>query len=199
MASTTITVYCSSSDRIPAHYLDDAARLGRLLAGNGVHVVYGGGKAGSMGRLADAAMAAGGDVTGFIPKFMKDVEWAHEGITKLVVVGDMAERKRLLMADSDALIALPGGTGTLEELYEAVTAKRLGLFTGPILLVNSGGFYDPLIAMLKRAIDEHFMDPRHADLWTVIGGVDEVFDGLARAPKWGADAITFAAPRKPGA
>ena len=196
MDPKTVTVYCSSSERIPSIYLDEASRLGKLLANKGVRLVYGGGKAGSMGRVADGALAAGGTVIGYIPQFMRDVEWGHDGISELNIVESMHERKRLLMEKSDALITLPGGTGTLEELYEAVSAKRLGLFTGPILLVNTNGFFDPLLGMMRRAIDENFMHTRHDEIWTVINTVEDTFEGFARAKPWDKDAIKFAVPQK---
>ena len=195
MTIRSVTVYCSSSNRIPKIYLEEAATLGGLLAKKGMKLVYGGGAAGSMGRLADGALAAGGEVIGIIPQFMRDVEWGHDGVSELQVVDTMHERKKRLLESGDALIALPGGTGTLEELYEALTAKRLGRYTGPILLVNTNGFFDPLVAMMERTIREGFMDERHAGLWTVVASVVEVFEGFERAMPWDKNAINFASPR----
>lgn len=148
---------------------------------------------GSMGALADGALARGGQVIGIIPEFMHDLEWGHPEITELRVVGDMHTRKRTMMEESDAIIALPGGTGTMEELLEAITWKRLGMYLNPIVLVNVAGFYSPLIQMLNHSIDEHFMDMRHREMWSVVDSVDAVPDALRSAPDWHAENRNFAA------
>ena len=121
-----------------------------------------------MGALADGALAAGGRIVGVIPKFMVDLEWGHDDLTELHVVEDMRTRKHEMLTRATAVVALPGGTGTLEELFEAITLKRLGLYLGPIVVVNTRGYYDPLLAQLGAAIDERFMDARHASMWTVV-------------------------------
>src|SRR3982750_97011 len=153
-----VCVYCSSSDRTPPVYLDAAARLGRALAEGGLGIVYGGSSLGSMGRMAAAALDAGGKVTGILPRFMDELEWGNRALTELRIVDDMHERKRLMLELSDAVIALPGGCGTLEELFEAITWKRLGLYFGPVLLVNVNKFFDPCIELLNRCVDERFLD-----------------------------------------
>jgi len=169
----SVCVYCASSDKTPAVYHDAAARLGRALAEHGLELVYGGGGAGSMGRVADAALAAGGKVTGVIPQFMDELEWGHRGLTELRVVADMHERKRTMLELSDAVAALPGGCGTFEELMEAITWKRLGLYRGPVVLVNVNGFYDPCVELLNRSVDEGFMDERHRAMWSVVREPDD--------------------------
>src|SRR3989442_4553335 len=141
-----VCVYCASSRQSDAAYFEAAASLGRSLAECGVTIVYGGGAVGSMGALADAALAAGGKVVGVLPRFMYDLEWGHPRLTELRLVGDLHERQRLMIEEVDAIVALPGGSGTLEELMEAITWKRLGLHGHPIVLVNVRGFFDPLIA-----------------------------------------------------
>ena len=191
----TVCVYCASSERTPAIYHEAATRLGRHLAREGFGIVYGGGATGSMGRVANAALAAGGKVTGVVPRFMDDLEWGHRSLSELHVVDDMHQRKRLMLELSDAAVALPGGCGTFEELLEAITWKRLGLFLGPIAIVNVNGFYDPLADLLARSIAERFMDQKHAAMWTVVSQPEEVAGALRAAPAWSANARAFAVPR----
>jgi hypothetical protein len=191
----SICVYCSSSERTAAVYLEAAARLGKILAEAGMTIVYGGGSIGSMGRLAEAALAARGKVIGVLPSFMDDLEWGHRALSELRIVGDMHERKRVMLELSDAAIALPGGCGTLEELFEAITWKRLGLYFGPVALVNVNGFFDPCIELLNRCVDERFMDERHRAMWCVASGVDGVLETLDSAQEWSKDARNFAALR----
>jgi len=146
-----------------------------------------------MGALADGALSRGGRVLGILPRFMADLEWGHAGLTELELVEDLRIRKHLMLTRSQAAIALPGGSGTLEELLEAITLKRLGLYLNPILLVNTRGFFNPLLEVLEHAIAEHFMDERHAQMWEVVAQPEEVPEALRRAPAWGADARAFAA------
>src|SRR5262245_58774079 len=161
-----VCVYCASSRQTDGVFREAAARLGRTLAREGTTIVCGGGAVGLMGALADGALAAGGRVIGVLPRFMADLEWGHRGLTELVLVEDMHNRKRRMIEGADAVVALPGGSGTLEELLEAVTWKRLGLYLRPIVLVNVRGFFDPLLEILRRCIDERFMDERHGSMWT---------------------------------
>ena len=191
----SVCVYCSSSNRASAIYLDAAARLGRILAENGITIVYGGSSLGSMGRLAAAALEAGGKVIGVLPRFMDELEWGHRALTELRVVDDMHERKRVMLELSGAAIALPGGCGTLEELLEAITWKRLGLYFGPVVLVNVNGFFDPCIELLNRCVDERFMDEKHRAMWSVAEGSESVMETLRAAGEWSRDARNFAALR----
>ena len=191
----TVCVYCASSERSPAVYLDAAARLGRHLAAAGLGIVYGGGVLGSMGRMAEAALDSGGRVTGVIPKFMQELEWANRRLTDLRVVEDMHERKRLMLELSDAVVALPGGCGTLEELFEAITWKRLGLFFGPVVLVNVNRFFDPCLELLANCVSQGFMNPRHAAMWSVADEPEGVAAALESAPQWPRTAREFAAVR----
>jgi uncharacterized protein (TIGR00730 family) len=188
-----VCVYCASSRTSHPEYREAAFRLGVVLADRGLEVVYGGGARGSMGALADGALSKGGRVRGILPRFMADLEWGHTGLSELELVEDMRIRKHLMLTRSQAAIALPGGSGTLEELLEALTLKRLGLYLNPILLVNTRGFFNPLLDLLGHAIEEHFMDERHAQMWEVVDQPEEVPEALSRAPAWGAEARSFAA------
>ena len=189
-----VCVYCASSTEAhPEHYVATRT-LGRLLAEAGITIVYGGGSVGSMGALADAALAAGGRLVGILPKFMNDLEWGHKSLTELRLVDDMHHRKRMMIEESDAIVALPGGSGTFEELLEAITWKRLGLVVSPIVIVNVRGFYDPLRDLLDRAIAERFMDERHRAMWTFVDSPADVLAAIRAAPEWSSDARAFARP-----
>jgi uncharacterized protein (TIGR00730 family) len=193
MANMRVCVYCASSRQCDPIYHRAAARLGRELALAGVTTVYGGGSVGSMGHMADAALAAGGRVIGVIPQFMYDLEWAHRSLSELLIVDDMHERKRLMIDSVDAVVALPGGCGTFEELFEAMTWKRLGLFGGAIVIVNTDDFYRPLIELLERSIERRFMDERHRAMWTMVDEPEEVLGAIRDAPAWPHQNRSFAA------
>jgi len=186
-------VYCASSTQADSAYPDAAERLGRHLARNSITIVYGGGGVGSMGRLADGALAEGGSVIGVIPEFMQRLEWFHRGLSQLRLVDDLHDRKRRLISDADAIVALPGGSGTLDELLEAISLKRLGAFLGPIVIVNTRNFFDPCLQLLERCIEERFMDPRHRGIWQVVDEPEEVIGAFRAAPVWSREALDFAA------
>jgi uncharacterized protein (TIGR00730 family) len=188
-----VCVYCASSRQSHPDYRAAAHRLGEVLASAGIGIIYGGGAVGSMGALADGALSRGGRVTGILPRFMADLEWGHERLTELQVVEDLRTRKHLMLTLSQAAIALPGGSGTLEELLEAITLKRLGLYLNPIVLVNTRAFFDPLLTLLEHAVTERFMDQRHLGMWQVVATPEEVPEALASAPPWSAAARSFAA------
>src|SRR5256884_6813418 len=188
-----VCVYCASSRTAHPEYRAAARRLGEVLAGEGVGIVYGGGAAGSMGALADGALSKGGHVVGILPRFMADLEWGHKGLSDLQLVEDLRTRKHMMLALSQAAIALPGGSGTLQELLEAITLNRLGLYLNPIVMVNTPGFFAPLLDVLNRAVEERFMDRRHLMMWQVVRTPDEVPGALASAPAWSAQARSFAA------
>jgi uncharacterized protein (TIGR00730 family) len=193
MTTKRVCVYCGSSRQCDPAYLDAAESVGRELARHRITIQYGGGAVGSMGRLADGALAEGGLVIGIIPRFMRELEWGHSAISELQVVNDMHERKRLMITGADAVIALPGGCGTFEELFEAITMKRLGLYFGPIILVNTRRFFDPLVAMLDQCVKERFMDERHREMWMVVGSAPEVVPAIRSNGAWPADCRNFAA------
>lgn len=189
----TVCVYCASSTKIDPAYTEAARCLGTLLGSRGIRVVNGAGNMGLMGTVSDAALAADGRVTGVIPRFMVEQRWHHTGLSELIVTEDMHERKRTMLRLADAVIALPGGCGTLEELLEAITWKQLGLYLNPIVILNLKGYYDPLLAMFDRAIGEHFMGVRHAGLWQVARSPQEAVELATSLPRWDASIRKFAA------
>ena len=193
MAISKVCIYCASSRKADESYFSAAERLGRVLAKSGITIVYGAGSSGSMGRLADGALAEGGAVVGVIPGFMKELEWYHRGIGELIEVGDLHDRKRKLIEGADAVVALPGGSGTLDELIEAISLKRLGSFTGPIVMVNTNGFFDPCVELLERCIKQRFMHEKHREMWQVVDEPEQVIEAFGTAPPWPGDAIDFAA------
>ena len=188
-----VCVYSASSTQIPPVYFDAATRLGQLLAQHDITVINGAGKIGLMGAVSDAALKQGGKVTGVIPRFMVERGWNHEGLTQLKVVDDMHQRKEMMAAMSDAVIALPGGCGTLEELLEIITWKQLGLYLKPIVILNVDHYFDPLIEMLQRAIDEHFMRAMHSGLWEVAETPEEAVELVQTLPEWDDRVGKFAA------
>ncbi|MFM8285198.1 MAG: TIGR00730 family Rossman fold protein [Planctomycetaceae bacterium] len=185
MKPQRVTVYCASSNQVHPEFHAAARRLGELLAQAGVAIVYGGGRIGSMGQLADGALAHGGTVVGVIPGFMQEIEWGHPGLSELIVVDDMHGRKRRMLEQTDAVIALPGGCGTYEELFEALTLKRLGLFDRPIVMVDARDHFQPLRTMLEQFIAERFMSDRHRAMWQFVNSPDEVLPALDTFPPWG--------------
>ncbi len=193
MSIRRVCVYCASSRQADPVYYEVARRLGGLLARASVTVVYGGGAVGAMGALAEGALEAGGTLIGVLPRFMQDLEWGHPGLSELRIVENMRERKHQMLQDADGVVALPGGTGTLEELLEAITLKRLGLYLGPIVLVNVKRFFDPLLTLLERAISERFMDERHRQMWQVVPEPEGVLPAMSAAPPWSEEARRFAA------
>ena len=158
-----ICVYCGSSSGANPVHREAAENLGALLAARGIGLVYGGGNVGLMGTVADAALRAGGEVIGVIPAALMDKELGHAGVTKLHVTASMHERKQLMADLSDGFISLPGGIGTLEELFETFTWLQLGFHGKPVGLLNVAGFYDHLLAFLRHAADERFLGPAHLE------------------------------------
>ncbi len=191
-----VCVYAASSDHCAPAFHADAYALGRALAQAGATVVYGGGSRGSMGAVANGALEAGGEVVGVLPRFMADLEWGHAGLTRLELVEDMRERKHRLLSGSDAVVALPGGCGTLEELFEAVTLKRLGLYFKPIVLLNTLNYWSPLLEFMQsQVIGQRFMNPEHANIWTLVQRADAVVSAIRQTPAWDEQARAFAAVR----
>ncbi|MGH8149020.1 MAG: TIGR00730 family Rossman fold protein [Steroidobacteraceae bacterium] len=188
-----VCVYCASSRSADPEYRQAAFRLGATLAQRGFGIVYGGGGAGSMGALADGALSHGGQVVGILPRFMADLEWGHRGLTELELVEDMRTRKHLMLARSHAAVALPGGSGTLEELLETLTLKRLWLYLNPVVLVNTRRFFEPLVELLGHAVEERFMDSRHLGMWQLVDEPEQVPEAIDSAPAWTAAARSFAA------
>jgi len=178
-----VCVFASSSSRIHSEYNSAASKLGDLLAQSEIEVVFGGGGIGLMGILADSVIKHGGKVTGVIPSFMQDEGWGHHGIEDMIVTHDMGERKKKMFDLSDAVIALPGGVGTLEELTEAITLKQLSLFDGPIIILNTLGFYDHLIDFLDNMVENHFLRSEHKGIWQVVNTPEEAVKALINREK----------------
>ena len=188
-----VCVYSASSTKIAPIYFAVAEELGRLLALRGINLINGAGSIGLMAAASDAALQAGGTVTGVIPRFMVEQGWHHTGLTRLVETETMHERKQQMAGMSDGVIALPGGCGTLEELLEIITWKQLGLYLKPIVILNINGYFDPLIEMLHRAIDESFMRQEHAGIWRVATSAEEAVELLYTTPHWNKNVRKFAA------
>ena len=188
-----IAVYCASSTKIHEDFFAAARALGHGLGSRGIGIVNGAGNMGLMAASADACLAAGGEVTGVIPSFMIEQDWHHKGLTRLIETRDMHERKETIARLSDGCIALPGGCGTLEELMEVITWKQLGLYLKPIVILNTRNYYAPLLEQLQRGIDEHFMGPRHADIWRVAETPEEAIHLVLSTPLWDASVRKFAA------
>lgn len=180
----TVCVFASSSSKINSEYADAASLLGTLFAGAGINVVYGGGGIGLMRHLADAVIASNGKITGVIPSFMMEAGWNHPGITDMIVTNDMGERKKQMFSLADSVVALPGGIGTLEELTEAITLRQLGLFKGPIVILNTAGYYKPLIEFLDQMVKGNFMRFEHKGIWEVVNTPEEVLISLEKRQDW---------------
>ena len=190
-----ICVYAASSAQVHSEFQAAAFAMGEEIALAGHSLVYGGGSTGLMGAVADGALKHGGEVIGILPKFMADLEWGHPGLTQLQLVEDMRERKHRLLTDSDAVIALPGGCGTLEELFEAITLKRLGIDFNPIVLLNTRNFYAPLQMFMDQVIAEKFMNPEHTAMWSLEDTAADVLPRILATPKWREDARDYAVVR----
>lgn len=188
----TVTLFCASSRKSHEKYFQTAIELADLLIDNDIGAIYGGGAVGLMGCIADRYIERGGRIRGVIPDFMVKVEWAHPGVEDLHIVKDMHERKRMLIENTDAVIALPGGTGTLEELMEVLALKRLGKFLKPVILMNTDGFYNELVAFFKTMVQEHFLRHEHLEAYRLVNTPNEVIPAILNSPKWDEDAINKA-------
>ena len=173
-----VCIYCASSPNIDKHFFTATEQLAILLVEHNISVVFGGGAKGLMGHLADTFLAKGGNIKGIMPQFMKDVEWAHNDIQNFEFTLTMHERKAKLVENVDAIIALPGGCGTLEELLEAITWKRLGHLSQPIVILNTEGYYNPLKMMLEKSIIEGFMNDEHHLLWQFVDEPRQVLKAI---------------------
>ena len=173
-----ICVFCGSHFGVDPSYRAAAAELGEQMARRGLGLVYGGGNVGLMGVVADSVLAAGGEVIGIIPRSLRDREVAHHGITELQVVDSMHERKRLMYGQAEAVVAMPGGIGTFDELFESLTWNQLDIHHKPAGLLNVGGYFDPLIAMLDRAVEQGFVGRTARDL-LIESTAEGLLDALA--------------------
>ncbi len=188
-----VCVYSASSTKIAPAYFEAAERLGHILAERKINLINGAGCLGLMRHISDAVLAAGGTVTGIIPRFMVEQGWHHRGLTRLIETETMHERKQMMADLSDGIIALPGGCGTMEELLEIITWKQLGIYFNPVVILNVNGFYDPLLALLEKAVDQNFMRPEHREIWQVTSTPEEAVELLYSTPLWSKEIRKFAA------
>ena len=184
MERKTIVVYGASSAEAEQVFVDAAYELGGLIAKAGKRLVSGAGSTGLMAAVENGALDAGGVSIGIIPQFMVDNGWHHEGLTEVRVTATMHERKDMMAKMADAVVALPGGTGTFEELFEIITWKMLGLFVKPIIILNTDHYYDPLLQMLGRTADRHFMNPVFKKLWAVAETPEEAINLVDLLSDW---------------
>ena len=184
MERKTIVVYGASSSEAEQVFVDAAYQLGGLIAKAGKRLVSGAGSTGLMAAVENGALDAGGVSIGIIPQFMVDNGWLHQGLTETIITPSMHERKKRMSQMADAVIALPGGTGTFEELFEIITWKMLGLFVKPIIILNSDNYYDPLLDMLDRTAQRHFMNPVFKKLWAVAKTPEEAIKLVDTLSDW---------------
>ncbi len=183
----SLCVYCGSSDRgSPTHH-DAALRLGGVMAKAGIRLVYGGGRIGMMGRIADAVMERGGEVIGIIPQFLEQVEVGHSGVTQLIVTDNMHDRKQKMAEMSDAFLIMPGGLGTLEETFEILTWKQLGLHQKPIIIADIDGYWHHLTELIDHMIAESYAKEENRALFQVIDSIDELLPALSAMPAFDSD------------
>lgn len=178
-----VCVYCASSSQVDEKYKQAARRLGEILSEKGIGCNYGGGAIGLMGELAKSMVKHQGDITGIIPHFMVERGWDNPAVVE-VETDSMHTRKERMVQNVDAAIALPGGCGTLEELMEIITWKQLGLFLKPIIILNANHFFDPLLAMLDKCVEENFMSEQLKKTWTVVNTAEEVIPAIQNAYGW---------------
>lgn len=180
----SIAVYCASSNKVRASFVDAAERLGELIATSGKRLIYGDGGIGLMAAVARGALKAGGEVLGVIPQFMVDQKWNNPDSTETIVTETMHERKATICKMCDAMVALPGGIGTFEELLECLTWKQLGLHHNPVVILNTDGYYDKLLACIDLMVDEQMMRPIHKDMFVVVNKPEDVLPAIENAPAW---------------
>lgn len=178
----SVCVYCGAAANVAEIYREAASDLGRLLGERGIRVIYGGGRVGLMGIVADAALAAGGEVIGIIPRHLLEKEVAHQTATETLVVDTMHERKRAMVDRAEAFVVLPGGLGTLDEAFEILTWKQLGLHDLPIIILNVGGYWNGLLDLIRHAVSEGFIRSQDLRLFREVATVAEVLPALAGEP-----------------
>ncbi len=181
---SSVAVYCSSSNKVRTSYMDAAERLGVLLAEQHIRLVYGDGGIGLMAAVARGALKQGGEVVGVIPQFMVDQGWNNPRSTRTVITRTMHERKAKICEMADAMVALPGGIGTFEELLECLTWKQLGLHSKPVVILNTDGYYDRLLNCLDYMVEEQMMRPIHREMFTVVSQPEEVIPTILSMPEW---------------
>lgn len=182
MRATSICVFCGSKEGADPAYAELARRLGREIGARGIRLVYGGGRIGLMGVLAEAALEAGAEVAGVIPEFLQKLEVGNGAVSDLYLVDSMHARKQKMFELSDAFITLPGGLGTFDETVEIITWKQLRQHSKPIVLLNHGGYWDGFRDLVAHAIEHGFAHPAVQDLYTLAGDIDEAFEAIENAP-----------------
>ncbi len=180
----SVAIYCASSNKIRPSYIDAAERLGAELAKHGLRLIYGDGGIGLMAAAARGALSEGGEVIGVIPQFMVDQGWNNPNSTQTIITQTMHERKATICDMADAMVALPGGIGTFEELLECLTWKQLGLHNCPVVILNTDGYYDRLLSCIEYMIEEQMMRPIHRDMFTVVSQPEDVIQAILSSPKW---------------
>jgi uncharacterized protein (TIGR00730 family) len=188
-----VCIFCASSKQVAKVHLEAATELGKILANQEITIVYGGGSVGTMGSLANSVLENQGQIIGVIPKFMMELEWGNLNVSELIIVENMSERKIKMLENTDAVIALPGGTGTLDELMEVIALKKLGQYTNPIIILNTRGFYDQLLMFFEKMADEKFIRPEHKKLYEIASEPSEILNKIKEAPLWDSSAIKLAA------
>lgn len=186
----TVCVYCGSSSNVPEIYCAAATRLGKLIAESNLKLVYGGGKSGLMGLVAEGVLAGGGEALGVIPHHIANREISHTGLTELHLVDTMHERKQMMVDLADAFVILPGGLGTLDEFFEIMTWRQLALHDKPIVIVNIEGYWSPLLVLIDRLIDQGFARENDRQMLQVVDSVEDVPAALATAPRENVDPQT---------
>ena len=180
----SVAVYCASSNKVRSCFMEAAERLGKSIAQHKMRLIYGDGGIGLMAAVARGALSAGGEVVGVIPQFMVDQKWNNPASTQTIVTTTMHERKATICDMADAMVALPGGIGTFEELLECLTWKQLGLHHCPVVILNTDGYYDTLLACIDRMVEEQMMRPIHKEMFVVVSSPEEVVPAILNAPKW---------------
>lgn len=175
-----VVVYCASSPKSPEVYREATRKVASELADAGIEVIFGGGATGLMGELADTVLAKGGKMVGVMPNFMKEVEWDHKGVNDFHFTETMHQRKQRFLDLADGIITLAGGCGTWEEVLEALTLKRLGVINAPIVVLNTQNYYNGLLELMDRSVEEGFLDEKHRSMWTVVEKPEEVLPALRR-------------------
>ena len=179
----SICVYCGAAKGDDPAHRAAAERLGKLMAESGIRLVFGGGRIGMMGIIADAVMSNGGEVIGVIPEHLHDIEVGHDGLTELHVVDSMHTRKNKMFELSDAFVVMPGGLGTMDETFEIITWRQLGLHDKPVILVNNNKYWEPFRALVQHIIDNGYARENCIDLFTIVDGIDDVIPAIENAPK----------------
>jgi len=172
--------------------MEQGRRFSEILAAEKIDLVFGGSRSGLMGVMADRIMELGGRAVGIMPRFMMEVEWHHHSLSELILVETMADRKDLMISNVDAVVTFPGGCGTMEEFMETLSNKRLGTFSKPMIILNSFGFYDPLLQLLDSMIGNRFLRERHREMWTVVSTPEEILPAILSARPWDSEARSFA-------